>query len=55
VAQVDGTEYREAASFRALKPGAWFYDRATDNLHIRVRARARGDEIVKVWLEVAWN
>jgi len=55
VAQVDGTEYREAASSRALKPGAWFYDRATDNLHIRAQAKAGQDLIINLWLEVVWN
>jgi hypothetical protein len=55
VAQVDGPEYREAASLGTLKPGAWFHDRATDNLHIRVRAGARQDHIVNVWLEKAWE
>ena len=55
VAQVDGPEYREAKSLAELKPGWWFYDRATDNLHVRVHARAGQDHVVNLWLEVVWN
>jgi hypothetical protein len=55
VAQVDGSEYSEAAGPERLQPGRWYYDRSRGNLHIRVRARARRDEIVNVRLAEAWN
>jgi hypothetical protein len=55
VAQVDGPEYREAGSLKELKPGAWFYDRERNNLHIRARAGADQDLIINLWLEQAWN
>ncbi len=31
-----------------LAPGRWFYDEASGNLHVRVRAAAGGDEIVNI-------
>jgi alpha-glucosidase (family GH31 glycosyl hydrolase) len=55
VAQVDGPEYGEAKSLGELKPGSWFYDRAVDNLHVCVRAKAGQDHVINVWLEAVWN
>lgn len=55
VAQVEGGEYREVKGHGELKPETWYYDRQLDNLHVRIRARARQDHIVNVWLEAVWN
>lgn len=55
VAQVDGPEYGEAKSLGELRPGWWYYDRAADNLHVRMRTKAGQDHIVNVWLEAVWN
>jgi hypothetical protein len=40
--------YREAPSLARLEPGAWFWDSARKNLHIRLRAQAGQDAIVNV-------
>jgi len=40
--------YREAASLASLQPGAWFWDGARKNLHIRLRALAGQDAILNV-------
>jgi len=41
-------EYRNAGDRERLLPGTWFYDTGEKNLHVRVKARAGGDEIVNV-------
>ncbi|MGE5568994.1 MAG: hypothetical protein ACM3S5_08160 [Rhodospirillales bacterium] len=44
-----GTElFVQVSSRDRLAPGRWFYDRASGNLHVRVRAAADGDEIVNI-------
>ena len=44
----EARRYREAASLASLQPGAWFWDGARKNLHIRLRAEAGEDAIVNV-------
>jgi alpha-glucosidase (family GH31 glycosyl hydrolase) len=41
-------EYVEVTDRAELRPGAWLYDGRNGNLHVRVRARAGGDEIVSI-------
>jgi alpha-glucosidase (family GH31 glycosyl hydrolase) len=41
-------KYRQAASFGALTDGAWFYDAARKNLHVRVRVKADQDCIINL-------
>ncbi|HOQ46208.1 MAG TPA: glycoside hydrolase family 31 protein [Bryobacteraceae bacterium] len=38
----------QVSSRDRLAPGRWFYDKASGNLHVRVRAAAGGDEIVNI-------
>jgi len=40
--------YRPVASFDALADGAWFYDAAHRNVHIRVNAKAGEDCIINL-------
>lgn len=40
------TEFRRVERRDLLRPDTWFHDGAAGNLHIRLRARAGGDEIV---------
>jgi hypothetical protein len=41
-------KYRQAASLAALADGAWFYDAARKNLHVRARVKADQDCIVNL-------
>src|SRR5207249_4847632 len=41
-------QYKEAASLAALANGAWFYDAAQKNLHVRVAVKAGEDCIINV-------
>jgi hypothetical protein len=43
-----GVEFAEVAAEDRLRPGAWFYDAPSKNLHVRVVGRAGGDEIVNI-------
>jgi alpha-glucosidase (family GH31 glycosyl hydrolase) len=47
---VKGTaEFENPGEPGLLTPGRWYYDTALENLHVRVRARAGGDEIVNIF------
>jgi alpha-glucosidase (family GH31 glycosyl hydrolase) len=46
--EMGATQFVQAASRERLAPGRWFYDEASGNLYVRVRAAARGDEIVNI-------
>jgi hypothetical protein len=41
-------KYRQAASLGAMGDGAWFYDAARKNLHVRARVKADQDCIINV-------
>jgi len=41
-------EFARAESAARLAPGAWYYDAGRQSLHVRVRAKENGDEIVNV-------
>jgi hypothetical protein len=43
-----GVELAAAPEARQLAPGRWFYDKAADNLHVRVKVEAGTDHIVNV-------
>ena len=50
VAAVGGPEYALVKRPGELKPGAWFYDQARNNLHIRTSVAAKENQIVNVYL-----
>ena len=46
--EFDERKYREVATLEALADGAWFYDAAQKNLHVRVKVKAGEDCIINL-------
>ena len=43
-----GVEFAAVDQQERLRPGAWFYDAATKNLHVQIVGHAGGDEIINI-------
>ncbi len=47
----NGVEYARVSDAKSLKRGAWHYDRARENLHVRLEARSEGHDVIYVHFE----
>lgn len=43
-----GVEFNRVSETSRLAPGSWYYDKSTDSIRVRVRAKAGADQIVNI-------